>query len=124
MEHVLAPRGGPYRNRKPREEKNKKQSLISRQRGRNGRVRDFAYTERARRNTKRIKDRHRQRLCYIAREKVERKRSLKNEIYHPSQYRDTKKAEGKRRDGVLVRLRHRTTGAAVCVSRAHLYGLR
>ena len=63
MEHVLAPRGGPYRNRKPREEKNKKQSLISRQRGRNGRVRDFAYTERVRSNTKHVWDRHRHGLC-------------------------------------------------------------
>ena len=45
-------------------------------------MRDFAYTERARRNTKHVKDRHRHGLCNIAREKAERKRSLNIEIYH------------------------------------------
>ena len=37
------------------------------------------------------------------------------------QYGDTKKAEGERRDGVSVRPRHRTTRAAVCVSKSSLY---
>ena len=55
---------------------------------------------------------------------AERKRLRTNEIYHFGQCRDTKKAEGKRRDGILVRPRHRTTRAAVCASRAHLHGLR
>ena len=40
------------------------------------------------------------------------------------QYGDTDKAEGERSDGVLVRPRHWTTSATVCVLRAHLYGLR
>ena len=86
---------------------------ISRQKGRNGRVRNFAYTERARRNTKRTKDRHRPGLSNIVREQVERKRPIKNELNHLGQYGDTKHAEGERRDGILVTPRHRTTGAAV-----------
>ena len=77
-----------------------------------------------RRETTHIKDRHRHGLCNIAREKTERKRSLKNDIYHLGQYGDMKKAEGKRRDGVFVRPGHRTIRAAVCVSKAHLHGLR
>ena len=40
-----------------------KQNPISRRRGRNGRVRDFAYTERVRSNTKHVWDRHRHGLC-------------------------------------------------------------
>ena len=88
-------------------------------------MRDVAYTERTlRRNTKQIKDRYRHGLCNIAREKSEGKRSLKNKICHLVQYGDTDKAEGERSDGVLVRLRHRTTSVTVCVLRAHLYGLR
>ena len=45
-------------------------------------MREFAYTE------------HRHGLRKIAREKVERKRSPKNESYHLGQYGDTKKAGG------------------------------
>ena len=44
-----------------------------------------------------------------------------DEVYHLGQYGDT---VGERRDSILVRPRHHATGAAVCVSRAHLYGLR
>ena len=80
-------------------------------------MRVFAYAERARRRTNNITDRHRHGLCNVAREKAGHKRSLKNEIYHLGQHGDTKKAEEKRRDGVLVRPRHRTTLAAVCVSK-------
>ena len=87
------------------------------------RDRDFAHTERARSNSKLIKDGHRHGLSNIAREKAERKRSLRNEIDHLGQHGDTKKSEGKRRDSVLVRARHRTTCAVVCVSWAHLHGL-
>ena len=76
------------------------------------------------RNIPGIKDRHRHGLCNIAREKTERKRSVKNEIYHPVRYEDTAKAEGERGDGDLARPRHRTTSATVCVIRAHLHGLR
>ena len=39
-----------------------------------------------------------------------------DEVYHLGQYGDTNKAEGERRDGVLVRPRHRTTSVAVCAS--------
>ena len=46
-----------------------------------------------------------------------------DKVYHLG-HGDTKKAEGERRDGVLVRPRHPTTGVAVCVSRAQLHGLR
>ena len=41
------------------------------------RVRHFTDTERAKRNTKHRKERHRYGQCYIAREKAEYKRSLK-----------------------------------------------
>ena len=128
MEHIVARRSshkqwGQYRNRITQGEI-PTQNPILRQRGRNGRVRDFAYTERTRRNAKQTNGSRRHGLCDIAREKAERKRSLKNETYHLGQYGDTKKAEGERRDGVVVRPRHRTTGAAVCVSRARLHGLR
>ena len=51
------------------------------------------------------------------------KKVAEDEVYHLGQYGDTDKAEGERRDGILVRPRHRTTGVAVCVSRAHLYCL-
>ena len=47
-----------------------------------------------------------------------------DELYHLGQYGGTNKAEGGRSDGVLVRPRHRTTGATLCVLRAHLHGLR
>ena len=49
---------------------------------------------------------------------------VENEVYRLDQYGDTNKAERERRDGVLVRPRNRTTGVAVCMSRAHLHGLR
>ena len=82
-------------------------------------MRDVAYTERTiRRNTKHKKDRHRHRLCNIAREKAERKRSLRNEICHLVQYGNMDKAEGERSDGILVRPRHRTTSVTVCVLRS------
>ena len=73
MEHVLARRGslkqgGQCWKRKLRKEEKQKLNRISEQRGRNGRVRDFAYTERTRRNTKHIQDEHRHGLCNIARE--------------------------------------------------------
>ena len=83
MEHVVARRSslkqwGQYRNRETTQgEKKKKQNTTSWQRGRNGRVRDFAYTERAGINKKLIKYRHRHDLCNIVREKAERKRSQK-----------------------------------------------
>ena len=64
-------------NHAKREKTNKNENPISGQRGRNGRVRDFADTERAKRNTKHTKERHRYCQCYIAREKTEYKRSLK-----------------------------------------------
>ena len=60
-----------------REKRNKQnENPISRQRGRNGRVRDFPDTGRAKRNTKHAKERHRCGQCYIVREKAEYKRSL------------------------------------------------
>ena len=119
MEDLVARRrsfkwGGQYWNRQTTQGEKQKQNPISRQRGRNGRVREFAYPERARRNMKHIKGRHRHGLCHIA----------EYEICHLGQYGDMNKAEGEHSDGVLVRPRHRTTGAAVCVSRAHLHGLR
>ena len=85
---------------------------------------DLAAERPERTRTKCAKGRHRHGLCNIARGKAERKRSLKNKIYHLGQHGNTKKAEGERRDSVLVRPRHRTTRAAVCVSKAHLHGLR
>ena len=42
-----------------------------------------------------------------------------DEVHHLGQYGDTNTAEGERRDGVLVRPRHRTTGVAA-VSYTHL----
>ena len=48
---------------------NKNETPISRQRGQNGRVRDFADTERAKKNTKHIKERCRYGQCYIAKTK-------------------------------------------------------
>ena len=63
--------------REKKNETKRNENPISRQRSRNGRVRDFADTERSQRNTKHIKDRHRYSQCYIAREKDEYKRSLK-----------------------------------------------
>ena len=60
-----------------REKRNKQnENPISRQRGRNGCVRDFPDTGRAKRNTKHAKERHRCGQCYIAREKAEYERSL------------------------------------------------
>ena len=47
-----------------------------------------------------------------------------DEFYHLGKYGCTNKAEGERRDGVLVRPRYQTTYVAVCVSRAQLQGLR
>ena len=47
-----------------------------------------------------------------------------DEFYHLGKYGCTNKAEGERRDGVLVRPRHWITGAAVCVSTVHIHGLR
>ena len=47
-----------------------------------------------------------------------------DEVYHLGQYWDTNKAEGERRDSVLVKPRHLTTRATVWVSRAHLHRLR
>ena len=62
------------------------------------------------------KDRHRYGLCHTAREKAEYKRSLKTKsITSASMGIHTNKVEGERSDGVLVRPRHWTTGAAVCV---------
>ena len=130
MKHDVAQRvslkqWGQYWNRETTRGERQKQSPISRQRDRSVCVRDFAYNERTiRRSTKHIKDRHLHGLCNIAREKAEHKRSLKNETCHLVQYGDTDKAERERSDGVLVRPRHRTTSATVCVLRAHLYGLR
>ena len=74
--------------------------------------------------TQNIKDSHRHGLRNFAREKAKHKRSPNNEMYHLGQYGDTKKPEGECRNSVLVRLRHRTTRAAVRVLRAHLHGLR
>ena len=60
-----------------REKRNKQnENPISRQRGRNGCVRDFPDTGRAKRNTKHAKERHRCGQCYIVREKAEYERSL------------------------------------------------
>ena len=61
---------------------------MSRQRGWNGRVRDFAHTERARRLIKHVQARHRHGLRKSW-EKAARKRSLKNKIYHVGQYGET-----------------------------------
>ena len=66
---------------KPRKERkkqtNQNENPISQQRGRSGCVRYFADTERAKKNAKDIKERHRYGQCYVAREKAEYKRSLK-----------------------------------------------
>ena len=86
MEHVVARRSslkqwGQYRNRETTQgEKKKKQNTTSWQRGRNGRVRDFAYTERAGINKKLIKYRHRHDLCNIVREKADAKGRRKRNI--------------------------------------------
>ena len=60
MEDLVARRrsfkwGGQYWNRQTTQGEKQKQNPISRQRGRNGRVREFAYPERARRNMKHIR---------------------------------------------------------------------
>ena len=113
MDHEVAQRNslkewGQHRHRETTQGERQKQSPISRQRGRSGCVRDFAYSERTKRNTIHVEDRHRHGLCNIAREKAERRWSLKNEIYYLVRYRDADKAEEKRSDGVLVKPRHRT----------------
>ena len=104
--------------------KKSNENPISRQTSRNRRVRDFADTERAKKNIKHIKKRHRYGQYYIARGKGGIQTVAEDEVYHLDQYGDTNMAEGERRDGVLVRPRHRTTDVAICVSRAHLHGLR
>ena len=111
-------------NHAKREKKtNKSENPILRQRGRNGRVRDFADTKRAKRNTKHLKERILT-ANLISRGKRGIQTVAEDEVYHLGQYGDTNKAEGERTDGVLVRPRHRTTRVAVCVSRAQLHGLR
>ena len=87
-------------------------------------MRDFADTERDKRNIKHIKERHRYGRCYIAWEKGGIQTVAEDEVYHLGQYGNTNKAEGEHRDGVLVRPRRRTAGVAVCVSRAQLHGLQ
>ena len=47
-----------------------------------------------------------------------------DEVNRLGQDGDRDKAEGEHRVGVLVRPRNRTTGVAVCISRAQLHGLR
>ena len=66
----------------------KNENPIPRQRGRNGRVRDFADTERDKRNTKNKKQKHRYGQCYIAREKAEYKTVAEDEVYDLGQYGD------------------------------------
>ena len=87
-------------------------------------MRDFADTERTKRNTKHIKEKTSSRPMLYRAGKVGIQTVDEDEIYRLGQYGDTNKAEGERRDGGLVRPRHRTTSVAVCVSRAQLHGLR
>ena len=115
---------GTGNHAKRKKKQTKKESPISRQRGRNGCVRDFADTERTKRNTKHIKEKTSSRPMLYRAGKVGIQTVDEDEIYRLGQYGDTNKAEGERRDGGLVRPRHRTTSVAVCVSRAQLHGLR
>ena len=57
-------------------------------------MRDFADTERAKRNKKQTKEIHRYGRCYIAREKGGIQTVAEDEVCHLSQYGDTNKAEG------------------------------
>ena len=75
-------------------EKNKNENPISRQRGRNGRVRDFADTARTKRNTEHIKEIYRCGQSYIAREKDGIQTVAGDEVYHLGKYGDTNKAGG------------------------------